>query len=221
MGINKVALSSAIFLDRDGVLNRNVLNPSTGEYESPGRPEDFRLAQDVMPALSALQSAGFRLFLVSNQPNYAKGKSTLEELQAVHERLLGELRRAQIQFSAFYYCFHHPRGINPEYSGSCECRKPSPYFLLKARDEFAISLTHSWMVGDRVTDIECGVSAGVRTIRVEEDHPAVRPAGEMQADFEAKNLTDAVRLILANTEDLNIGALPDGYKADTRASESS
>jgi D-glycero-D-manno-heptose 1,7-bisphosphate phosphatase len=214
MGIHKVVLSGAIFLDRDGVLNRNVFNPSTGEYESPGKPEDFQLAHDVMPALSALQSAGFRLFLVSNQPNYAKGKSTLEELHAVHDRLLAELKRAQIEFSSFYYCFHHPKGVVSEYSGPCECRKPSPYFLLKARDEFAISLAQSWMIGDRATDIECGVSAGVRTIRVAEDHPAVRSAGEIQADFEAKNLADSVRLILETTEDLTVGALPDSYKAN-------
>jgi D-glycero-D-manno-heptose 1,7-bisphosphate phosphatase len=198
MGIDKVVSPAAVFLDRDGVLNRNIFNPATGEYESPGRPQDFQLVPDVMPALSCLQSAGFRLFLISNQPNYAKGKNTLEELQAVHERLLTELEKAQIRFSAFYYCFHHPKGIVSGYSGPCECRKPSPYFLWKARDEFGVSLADSWMVGDRPTDIECGSSAGTRTIRVEEDHPATRPAGEIQADFEAKDLIDAVRLIMVH-----------------------
>lgn len=202
MGIDKVALRSAVFLDRDGVLNRNVLNPATGEYESPGIPEDFQLAPDVMPALSTLQSAGFRLFLISNQPNYAKGKNSLEELCAVHERLLTELEKAKVRFSAFYYCFHHPKGVVPEYSGACECRKPSPYFLLEAREEFGISLADSWIVGDRATDIECGASAGVRTIRVKEDHPATRSAGEVRADFEAKDLADAVRLIMAHAEEL-------------------
>ncbi len=204
MGIDKVVSQAAVFLDRDGVLNRNIFNPATGEYESPGIPEDFQLVPNVMPALSTLQRAGFHLFLVSNQPNYAKGKNTLEELYAVHDRLTAELKKAQIRFSAFYYCFHHPKGVVHEYSRSCECRKPSPFFLWKARDEFGISLERSWMVGDRVTDIECGASAGVRTIRIEEDHPATRTAGELCADFEAKDLADAVRLILAHTEELDI-----------------
>lgn len=207
MGIDQVTSRAAVFLDRDGVLNRNVFNPATGEYESPGRPEDFELVPNVMPALNSLQNAGFHLFLISNQPNYAKGKNSLEELEAVHHRLLSALEQAKIRFSAFYYCFHHPKGVVAEYSGKCECRKPSPFFLLKARDEFDISLADSWIVGDRVTDIECGLSAGVRTIRVEEDHPATRSEGEAQADFEAKDLADAVRLILANSTGLGL-ALP-------------
>lgn len=199
MGIDQVASTAAVFLDRDGVLNRNVLNPATGEYESPGVPEDFQLAPNVLPALKELESAGFRLFLISNQPNYAKGKNSLEELAAVHQCLVSELDKAGIHFSAFYYCYHHPKGVVPEYSGPCDCRKPSPYFLLKARDEFGISLEESWIVGDRVTDIECGAAAGVRTIRVQEDHPAERAASELQADFEAQDLADAVRVIIATT----------------------
>lgn len=221
MGIDQVDRAAAVFLDRDGVLNRNVFNPATGEYESPGRPEEFKLAPDVMPSLSALQSAGFRLFLISNQPNYAKGKSSLEELEAVHQRLLGELEKARIRFSAFYYCFHHPKGIVPEYSGPCECRKPSPYFLLKARDEFGISLADSWMVGDRATDIECGVAARVRTIRVAEDHPATRSDQEIQADFEAKDLPEAVRLILTHSKRPHSNPLQEdgGFIVEARSSK--
>jgi D-glycero-D-manno-heptose 1,7-bisphosphate phosphatase len=186
----------AVFLDRDGVLNQNVFNPRSGEYESPCKPEEFEISPNVLPALRGLQCAGFLLFLVSNQPNHAKGKSTLEELRAVHSRLVVALQTAGVSFADYYYCFHHPDGTVAGYSGHCECRKPSPYFLLKARDEFGISLPESWMVGDRGTDIECGIAAGVKTIRVGEDHPAVRAASEAKADYEVGDLACAAEIII-------------------------
>ena len=202
MGIGRLARAAsnyAVFLDRDGVINRNVFNPRTGVYESPHRPEDFHLADEAMPALARLQAAGFRLFLVSNQPSYAKGKTTLAMLEAIHDRLADALNAAGVTFSAFYYCFHHPESTVPGYGGPCSCRKPSPFFLFKARDEFGLDLTQSWMVGDRVTDIECGQAAGVHTIRVMEDHPAARRADERPAEFEARDLVHAAAVILART----------------------
>ena len=186
----------AVFLDRDGVLNRNVLNPATREYESPGRAEDFELCPNVMPALCDLQQAGFFLFLISNQPNYAKGKSTMEDLRAVHSRLVETLHVAGVSFADYYYCFHHPQGQVEGYSGRCECRKPSPYFLIRARDALGISLAASWMVGDRATDIASGIAAGTKTIRVKEDHPAARSANEPKADYEAADLAAAAEIIL-------------------------
>jgi len=197
VGIHKVDLVRAVFLDRDGVLNRNVLNPDTGEVESPGKPEDFELFPGVLESLLQLQKAGYLLFLVSNQPNYAKGKSTLDELQGVHSAFTKSLDDAGISFTQFFYCFHHPQGVVPSHSGMCACRKPSPYFLKKAASDFGVSLFHSWMVGDRASDIQCGSAAGVRTIRVLEDHPAKRAAAEPLATLEAADLSHAVSLILA------------------------
>ena len=200
MGIGRLAQAAparAVFVDRDGVINRNVFNPATGAYESPHRPGDFHLAEGAVPALARLQAAGFRLFLVSNQPSYAKGKTTLAMLEAVHARLVEALNAAGVTFSAFYYCFHHPESKVPDYGGPCACRKPSPFFLLKAADEFGLDLARSWMVGDRVTDVECGRAAGVHTIRVKEDHPAMRRADEMLAEFDAQNLAHAADIIIA------------------------
>ena len=200
MGIHKVDRVRAVFLDRDGVLNRNVFYPDTGKFESPRKPEDFELFPGVLEALSQLQQAGYLLFLVSNQPNYAKGKSTLDELHGVHAALSKSLDQAGIKFTEFFYCFHHPQGIVPSHSGNCDCRKPSPYFLKKAALDFQISLPDSWMVGDRATDIECGHAAGVQTIRVLEDHPAMQAATEPVATLEAADLVHAVDLILAGND---------------------
>jgi D-glycero-D-manno-heptose 1,7-bisphosphate phosphatase len=151
----------AIFLDRDGVLNRNVWNPATSAYESPLTPEQFELLPNVIPALQLLQDAGYLLFLVSNQPNHAKGKASLSTLDAIHGRLETALAEGHISFSACYYCFHHPA-----FTGPCICRKPSPHFLFKARDVFGVDLGRSWMIGDRQTDIECGRAAGTRTLEI-------------------------------------------------------
>ncbi len=199
MGIDAVTVRPAIFLDRDGVINRNVLDPATGEYGAPLTADRFQLAPRANEGLVALHRAAFPLFLISNQPNYAKGKSTLEELAAIHRKLQEKLDAAGIPFADFYYCYHHPHGIVAGYSGPCECRKPSPYFLYKAREEHGVLLEGSWIIGDRAADIECGRAAGLRTIRVAEDHPAKRRPDEVKADFEATDLADAATIILKHS----------------------
>ena len=185
----------AVFLDRDGVINRNVYNPATGEFESPLTVADFALIPGALNAMRALRSAGFCLFLVSNQPNLAKGKSTLEQLSAIHQKFLSGLAEAAVGFAEFYYCFHHPNGVVSGYSRHCECRKPSPHFLLTASSQFDVDLRRSWMVGDRQTDIECGGAAGTRTILIQSARPH---AGEgTRPDAVAPDLRTAAQLILS------------------------
>src|ERR1700755_1468813 len=152
-------MNRAIFLDRDGVLNGNVWNAVTQAYESPILPEQFALLPNVIPALHLLRDSRYLLFLVSNQPNYAKGKASMQTLDAIHRKLDTVLKAEDIFFSAYYYCFHHPA-----FTGECACRKPSPYFLLEACDIFNLDLENSWMIGDRETDVVCGRAAGTGTV---------------------------------------------------------
>jgi D-glycero-D-manno-heptose 1,7-bisphosphate phosphatase len=212
MGVGSVTGGRAVFLDRDGVLNRNVFNPVTGAYESPHRAEDFELLPGVLDGLALLLETGYRLILVSNQPSYAKGKTTLAAMRAIHQRLVDALENAGVSFDAFYYCLHHPDGIIPEYSGRCECRKPSPYFLLQAKAQFDLDLANSWMIGDRETDILCGRAAGLRTIRVAADHPVPEPSQPTAADRTARDLADAATLLRA--ADRLAGVPPLGRSAD-------
>jgi len=195
MGTDKRGGRRAVFLDRDGVINRNVLNPATGEYESPLTVDDFQFAAGAFEAMRALRAAGFFLFLVSNQPNYAKGKSSMETLGAIHEKLLTRLAEEGIEFAGFYYCFHHPQGKVAGYSGPCDCRKPSPHFLLRARAEFNVDLDGSWMLGDRPTDIECGKAVGTKTILIRSAATATEIGARVDAT--APHLSAAVGLILA------------------------
>jgi D-glycero-D-manno-heptose 1,7-bisphosphate phosphatase len=188
-------MKPAVFLDRDGVINDLVLNPGTGGYEPPHSPDNFFFIPDAIASLRILQEAGYYLFLVSNQPDYAKGKTTLEQIHAVQERLDHLMKSEGVLFREYYYCYHHPTGIVPEYSFACECRKPKPFFILKAAREYGIDLTQSWMVGDRDTDIVCGKEAGTRTILIKNSHSSGYQ-GLSKPEFTAANLKDAVRIIL-------------------------
>jgi D-glycero-D-manno-heptose 1,7-bisphosphate phosphatase len=191
---------AAIFLDRDGVLNPTVLNPATGRMESPLTLAQFSLMPGVLPALQRLQNAGYPLILVSNQPNYALGKSSYHTLRAIQHQLASQLESADIHFTRFSYCLHHPRGLTPGYSCACDCRKPSPGQLLRARDDFSLALADSWMIGDQPTDTQCGRAAGVRTIRIAPSGSRIRPSLEVTdscADYLVTNLTEAAEVILS------------------------
>ncbi len=182
----------AVFLDRDGVLNRNVWYPDTGAWESPRRWTEFQLAQGVLPALASLRDAGYLLFLVSNQPNVAKGKSPPGELEAMHGLLTEQLAGARIALAEAFYCVHHP-----EFTGPCLCRKPSPYFLNEAARVYELSLSECWIIGDRSTDVACGRAAGVRTVwvRTGQEHDV---PDSMSVDIWSKSLPDAANQILAH-----------------------
>src|ERR1700724_1626670 len=129
--MGSLSVNRAIFLDRDGVINKNIFYEHSGEWEAPLPPDHFERADGAIEALRQLQSAGLLLFVVSNQPNAAKAKATLETLDEIHQRLIAALDEAHIHFTAFYYCYPHPAGTVPSLSGPCDCRKPSPHFLLK------------------------------------------------------------------------------------------
>jgi len=190
-------LAQAVFLDRDGVLDALIYNPLTREYESPHRLEDLEMLPRIEEPLKLLQEKGFLLFLVSNQPSYAKGKTTLENIHAIHDKMHEQLIKAGIFFTEYYYCYHHPEGIKAGYSGPCQCRKPSPYFLLQARDKYKLDLSRSWMVGDQGRDIACGKAAGVKTILVEYAHSSDRrKEADAQPDHTAPDLFGAVRIII-------------------------
>jgi D-glycero-D-manno-heptose 1,7-bisphosphate phosphatase len=178
----------AVFLDRDGVINANVFYADSGEAESPRTVADFNLLPDTLDAMKRLQDAGYLLFVVSNQPNQAKRKAAAADHDSIQRKLAAALDAAEITVTDFFYCFHHPKGIEPALSGPCGCRKPSPYFLNQARAKYGLDMAQSWMVGDRNTDISCGRAAGVKTVRIAEDEDPV-------ADHTTASLSEAVLII--------------------------
>jgi len=190
-------MRKAVFLDRDGVINPPVYNPVTSEYESPHGPEDYSVYPMVLKALRVLGDDNYRLFVVSNQPSYAKGKVTLETLQAVEQVLADYLSENGITVSKYYYCYHHPEGVVAEYSGQCRCRKPGTLFLEDAIEQFNLNAEECWFIGDRDTDVACGKAMGMRTIQVKNKHVGDK-AGKETPDSYASDIYEAAEIIVEN-----------------------
>lgn len=184
----------AIFFDRDGVLNDLVFNPATGAYEAPQRLGDLKPTPGLGALLKPLQAQGFAFFVVSNQPDAAKGKSTLAELDAIHAALEQHLRGEGLEFREFFYCRHHPQGVVPGLSGPCECRKPSPFFVEQAIARHGLDRKRSWFIGDQDSDIQCGQAAGLRTLQLRLPQSAAK-RGQARPDFSADDLVQGIGLL--------------------------
>ena len=140
-------MSRAVFLDRDGTLIE--------EKEYLRDPDQVALFPGAKEALKRLQDAGFKLFIVSNQSGVGRGSFTLADVERVNQRLVELLARDGVRFEKIYVAPEAPE--HPSRG-----RKPSPQFLFDARDEFGIDLAQSYMIGDKLSDLECGWNAGVK-----------------------------------------------------------
>ena len=187
-------MNDPVFLDRDGVINELVYNPSTDDYEAPQQRNDLKIFPGAVKAIKELAVRGFRLFIITNQPDYAKGKTSMEELQTIHEKMHKEFIENDILFTEYYYCYQHPDSVLPELRGS-QCRKPNPYFLREAEKKYSLDLNRAWMVGDSDVDIFAGKSVGAETILVENPHSVDRRK-ESTPDNRVKSLEEAVQIII-------------------------
>lgn len=184
-------MNRALFLDRDGVLDELVFYPSHGEWESPRHVRDLKMRPAVAEALKRASAAGWLLFVITNQPSYAKGKCPLEDLQEVHAQVLDALKRDGVMITADSICYHHPDS-KLEGFGACQCRKPSPFFIQQAAKTYDIDLRRSWMVGDQDTDVVTGINAGCRTALLNYEHSADK-RGSRKPDLTCADLADFVR----------------------------
>jgi D-glycero-D-manno-heptose 1,7-bisphosphate phosphatase len=175
----------AVFLDRDGVINRAVIRD--GKPYPPASLDEMQLLPQVGEALHALKAAGFMLIVVTNQPDVARGTTPRAAVDAIHTYLQAALPLDEIRC-----CFHDDHD-------ACTCRKPKPGALLDAAKAHNLSLPESFMVGDRWRDIEAGQAAGVRTILV---GPGYNEKAPMNApEFTCGSLLDAAELIIKIGED--------------------
>lgn len=163
---NLLQKQKAIFLDRDGTINRYVGFLTT--------PEDFELLPGVAEAIRKINKSGYLCIVVSNQPVIARGECTFEELQVIHDKMETLLGKEGVFVDAIYYCPHHPdkgfEGERPEYKIDCACRKPKPGLLLQAAKDWNIDLSQSYMIGDSERDVEAGKNAGCKqAILIEQD----------------------------------------------------
>ena len=172
MGVGSL---KAVFLDRDGVLNRAIVRG--GKPYPPAGLAELEILPDVPEALAVLKTAGFLLLVVTNQPDVARGRQQRTVVENIHEKL-----RASLPLDDFFVCYHDDRD-------ACDCRKPKPGLLLQAAMKYHLDLAGCYMIGDRWRDIEAGRRAGVQWVILVEygyDEPlSVEPDVRLRSLLEA------------------------------------
>ena len=174
-------LRRAVFLDRDGVINR-ALTRDNKPYP-PKSIAEFEILPGVAEACAKLKAAGFLIVVATNQPDVGRGtmpQSVVEEIHAFMNR--------QLPIDRVEVCFHPGKGAS-----DCDCRKPKPGMLFNASKALGIDLAQSWMVGDRWRDIDCGHAAGCRTILIDYSYDE---ALRQLPDYRVKDLLAASEIIL-------------------------
>ena len=180
MGIGEV--TKAVFLDRDGVLNEFFLREGTPH--PPAGLHELTIYPDAAGALRRLRQAGYLLIVVTNQPDIARGTQTRAAVDEINAAI-----GAALPIDEFVVC-PHDNGDN------CRCRKPKPGMVLDAAARHAVDLRRSFLIGDRWRDIDCGASAGVRTVFIERGYGERAP--EHAPDFVAASLGAAAEWILGD-----------------------
>ena len=175
------SLRPAVFLDRDGVINRALIRD--GKPHPPPSVDEFEILPGVAEACAKLKQAGYLLVVATNQPDVGRGTLKREIVEAMHEHMQGVLPIDRVEV-----CYHPGKGAS-----ECDCRKPRPGMLLRAAKELNIDLTRSFMIGDRWRDIDCGHAAGVTTILI--DYNYAEPLRQAP-HHRVGSLMDAANLIL-------------------------
>ena len=181
MGIGQIMGGSpAVFLDRDGILNRAIVR--SGKPYAPARLEEAEVLSSTFTVLPQLKAAGYILIGITNQPDVARGTQSREVVESINTMIQSHLPVREI-----FVCYH-------DNIDNCDCRKPKPGLILQAAKKYGLDLSQSWMVGDRWKDIAAGRSAGVKTIFVDR-HYAETYEG-IPADFMVEDTLFIIDIIL-------------------------
>jgi D-glycero-D-manno-heptose 1,7-bisphosphate phosphatase len=183
MGIHGQMTRAAVFVDRDGVINRAFVRDGTPH--PPASLAELEILPGVPAALSALRARGYALVVVTNQPDVARGTSSRSIVEGIHERLWDVL-----PLDAILTCFH-------DGADDCDCRKPRPGLLLQAARAFGLDLSASFMVGDRWYDMEAGKRAGCTTVLVDRGYDERAAAA---CDFRVGSLSEAAGIIVGQAD---------------------
>jgi len=185
MGIDR-GVRRAVFLDRDGVINRALVRD--GKPYPPSSADGVEVLPGVLAALHRLKAAGYLLVVVTNQPDVARGTQSRDTVEAIHARLASE-----VPVDEFRTCFHDD-------DDDCACRKPKPGLILDAARAHDVDLRASIMVGDRWRDVEAGRRAGCATVFLDYGYAERRPDGP---DLVARSLAEAAEWILSRPGDVS------------------
>ena len=193
----KKSVGGALFIDRDGVINRMV-KYGTG-WDSPQRAEDVVLVPGIVEVIRWANNRSVPVIEISNQPGVAKGKLSQSESRAIQRKVEYLLGQKGVRLDKVYVCPHHPNGAVPKLTRECNCRKPKPGLLLKAAKEMDLDLEKSVFLGDKETDVLAGKAAGCITIIFvhDEDDPekVAKTAAITVAGDKIQSLFDAIKLL--------------------------
>lgn len=178
---------AAIFLDRDGTINV--------DHGYVYKIDEFEFIDGVIDAMRELKEMGYALVLVTNQSGIARGKFTEAQFATLTEWMDWSLADRGVDLDGIYYCPHHPLGEVEEFRKRCDCRKPDPGMLISARDYLHIDMAASWMVGDKLADMQAADAAKVGTKVLVRTGKPVTPEAEDAADWVINSLSDLPSLL--------------------------
>jgi D-glycero-D-manno-heptose 1,7-bisphosphate phosphatase len=186
----------AVFLDRDGTINEEV------GYLS--QPENIRILPDVTEAIKMLKAAEYKILVVSNQSGVARGYYTEDDVQLINEKINQLLMQSGTSIDAFFYCPHHSNGVIAKYSYACHCRKPESGLILEAAEQFNLDLTKSFIIGDKLSDLQMAEYLGARTILVltgygKQEWEKYQDTSSFVIHYIAKDLLNAAHWIVKQT----------------------
>jgi len=178
-------MDKVVFLDRDGTISKDSPNHIKSWDEVHFFPNSKK-------GIKLLNDNGFNIIIITNQSVIARGMVTEKELDYIHNKLTEELEEYGCKIHKIYYCPHHP-------DDGCNCRKPQPGLLIKAAKENNIDISKSYMVGDRIMDIEVGKKVNCKTIFISSDYGLKElKNSNTKPDYIAKDLLDAGQWIIKN-----------------------
>jgi len=186
--------NKAIFLDRDGTLNEEA-----GYINHVSR---LKFLPGVWDAIRLLKKAGYKIIVLTNQAGLARGYFNEETLEQVHGKLMQTAKRNNAEIDALYFCPHLPGATVEKYNRECDCRKPKPGMLIKAKKEHNIDLKQSYMIGDRFKDVAFGKGQGLSTVFLLTgyglgEYCNGRKTWAFQPDFVCRDLETAANVILS------------------------
>lgn len=189
----------AVFLDRDGTISEEV-----GYIRDP---DQFQLMPKSAEAVKLMNARGLKVIVITNQAGVAKGYFPEAVINQVHKKMEKTLLDQGAFLDGVYYCPHHPEGVVETYRQTCECRKPASGLLKKASEEHGIDLSRSYMVGDKLADVDCGHRIGAKAILVltgygKDEFKKTDGAKIRKPDYVADDILDAVKWIM-NDLDMN------------------
>ena len=179
----------AVFLDRDGTINvdKDYLH----------RVEDFEFIPGAVEAIRLLKESGFLVLVVTNQSGIGRGYYDEAALERIHRHMADELARSGASVDGCYFCPHHPHHGTGEYRVACACRKPLPGMLLQAAADWGVDLSASYMIGDKLADVEAGIKAGCQPLLVRTGYGAAEEAALPAGVAAYDDILAAVRAIVA------------------------